>query len=159
MPTWAAASDVQARLTYETISTTSSPTTAQVEAWIDEAEARIRGVLRAAGLTTTYSDTDSVNILTHHVCDYVEGRVLMAWASGTGGTEDREAGQLLVEKFDAFIADLRTGAIQLGSELDSGGDVPDSIQLARSHIDDNEDDLSLDDGDFDPKFTIGEVDY
>lgn len=159
MPTWAAASDVQARLTYETISTTSTPTTAQVEAWIDEAEARIRGVLRAAGLTTTYSDTDSVNILTSFVADYVEGRVRLAWGSGTGGTEDTEAGERLIGKFDAFIGDLRSGTIQLGSELDPGGDVPDAVQLARSHIEDNEDSLSLDNGDFAPKFTIGSVDY
>lgn len=159
MPTWAAATDVQARITYETISAGSTPSTTQVEAWIDEAEGRIRGVLRAAGLTTTYSDTDSVNILTHHVCDYVEGRVLLSFASGTGGTEDREAGTALVAKFDTFLADLRHGAIQLGSELDPSGDVPDSIQLARSHIEDNEDDLTLDNGDFDPAFEIGGVNY
>lgn len=159
MPTWAAATDVQARLTYETIDGSSSPTTTQVEAWIDEAEARIRGVLRAAGLATTYSDTDSVNILTNVVADYVEGRVRLAWGSGTGGTEDTEAGERLIAKFDAFIQELRTGAIQLGSELDASGDVPDSVQLARSHIDDNDDGLTVDNGDFDPKFEIGSVNY
>ena len=159
MPTWAVADDVRARLSYETIDGSSSPNTTQVEAWIDEAEARIRGVLRAAGLATTYSDTDSVNILTNVVADYVEGRVRLAWGSGTGGVEDTEAGERLIIKFDTFIQDLRHGAIQLGSELDPGGDVPDSIQLARSHIDDNEDGLTLNNGDFDPKFEIGGVNY
>lgn len=159
MPTWAAATDIQARLTYETIGASTNPSTTQVEAWIDEAEARIRGVLRAAGLSTTYSDTDSVNILTHHVSDYVEGRVRLAWGSGTGGVDDTEAGERLIEKFDAFIAELRTGGIQLGSELDPSGDVADAIQLTRSHITDNEDGLTVDNGDFDPKFEIGGVNY
>ncbi len=83
----------------------------------------------------------------------------MAWGSGTGGVEGTEGGGRLIAKFDTFITDLRTGGIQLGSELDPSGDVPDAIQLARSHIEDNEDGLTVDNGDFDPKFEIGGVNY
>lgn len=159
MPTWAAASDVSARLTYETIDGSSNPTQTQVEAWIDEAEGRIRVILRAAGIGTTYSDTDTVNVLTHHVTDYVEGRVLLAWSSGAGGEQDREAGEVLIVKFDAFLEEVRANPIQFGSELAATGDVSDSIQMVRSHVLDNEDSLTIADSDFAPKFEIDKVNY
>jgi len=159
VPTWAAASDVSARLTYETIDGSSNPTQTQVEAWIDEAEARIRVILRAAGIGTTYSDTDTVNVLTHHVTDYVEGRVLLAWSSGAGGEADREAGEALIAKFDGFLEDVRSNPIQFGSELAATGDVADAIQSVRSHILDNDDSLTVSDSDFAPKFEVDKVNY
>lgn len=159
MPTWAAATDVQARLTYKTIDGSSSPTTTQVEAWIDEAEARIRVILRAAGLDTVYTDTDTTSALTHHVTDYVEGRVLLAWASGTGGEIDREAGEALIAKFDAFLEDMRANPIQYGSELAATGDVADAVQVIRSHVTDNADNLSVSNSDFAPKTEIAKVNY
>lgn len=148
MPTWATADDVRARVAYATIGTTSKPTTAQVEQWLDEAEARIRGVLAAQGLPTTYTDTDAVNILTVAATDYAEGHILNTWSSQDGNTGARP-GDVLIDKFDAFLEQLRARTIQLAGEL-AAGDVAESVRRVRSYWTDNEDGLSISAGDFAP---------
>src|SRR6056300_1618766 len=120
MPKWCTVNNVQSRLTYGSITGASSPNVKQVNEWIDEAEGRIRGVLRAHGLTTTYTDTDSVAILRSMAAKYATGHVLRSWGSRSGGDET-EQGDSLIEAFDADIELLRNKGIQLGSELDPSG--------------------------------------
>lgn len=133
MSSWAAVSDVQARLTYETIGASANPTTTQVQAWLDEAEGLIRIELRASGLPTTYSDTDTVNVLTSWATDYAHALTLMSWASH-GGPEVLEQGQMMMERFEANMERIRKNSIKVGEALSPTGTVTDSVQFARSHV-------------------------
>ena len=157
MSVFATVADVEARLTYATISASSQPSIAQVQQWLDEGEAFLSGALRAAGLSTTYaSGSDAEQILTSWATDYAEGHVRRAYASadGTGANED---GQELLIRFDETLTRIRTNPIGVGSELDATGDVADAVQNVKSHVTDNQDSKSISGGDFTPKITINEI--
>lgn len=156
MPIWASAEDVQSRVTYGSVSATSKPSTDQVEQWLDEAEAQIRAILRAAGLATAYTDSDSVNLLIMWATDYATGQLLKAWGR-QGNDELLEEGQALLERFDATIQRVRSKTIAMGTELDSGGNVADSAQQVRSYTTDNSDGKTVARGDFAPVITNTEV--
>lgn len=145
MPTWAAADDVRARVSYATIDSNSRPTTAQVEQWIDEAEGEIRGVLAAAGQPITYTATDAVNTLTGAATDYAEGHVRRVF-------NEIEEGDKLIARFDAFIESLKKNPTQLAGEL-AQSDVASSTIGNRSYATDNNDGLSIENGDFEPLIT------
>lgn len=145
MPTWAVIGDVSARCSYAVFTAVSKPTIAQVEQWIDEAEGKTRGVLAAQGLPTAYTDDDAVNMLKTAAADYAEGHSRKVW-------EEHERGDALIARFDKFIEDLRARTVQLGGEL-ALGDVAEAAAGPRSYWTDNEDNLSIANGDFDPQIT------
>lgn len=156
MSNWAAVSDVQARLTYETISASSNPTTTEVQAWLDEGEAFIVLELRAAGIATTYTDTDTTNVLTSYAADYATGHTKRAWASAAGNS-DNEDGQIELDRFEAFLERVRNNPIAFGEALSASGSVADSIQHARSYTTDNPDSKTVANGDFAAVVTVDET--
>ncbi len=149
MAVWADVDAVRARVSYATIGVTSKPTEDDVLGWLNEAEARVRGILAAQGLATTYDvGSDAVLILRGAVVDYAEGHCLNTWASGDGNVGARP-GDPLLAKFEGFLGELRARTVQLGSEL-VGGDVAEPARRLRSYWTDNDDGLSIAAGDFAP---------
>lgn len=146
MPTWSSVSDVSARVSYATINGTSKPTDTQVSGWIDYAEAIMRAVLAAQGLSTTYAVlSDAALILGKWATDYAEGQTRKVWA-------EHKEGDALIDAFEEFVEKMRTRTIQIGSEL-AAGDVAETARGVRSYVTDNEDGLSIGNGDFDPLIT------
>lgn len=149
MAVWASVDDVRARVSYATIGATSKPTEDEVLAWLNEAEARVRGILAAQGLATTYDGgSDAELILRGAVVDFAEGHCLNTWGAGDGNVTGRP-GDALLAKFETFLGDLRARTVQLGSEL-AGGDVAETSRGVRSYWTDNDDGLSIAGGDFEP---------
>lgn len=131
MSIWATVDQVRSRLTYGELTAESSPSLNDVQDWLDEAEARVKGILRAAGLTTSYDDADSLLILRNMVVRYAVGNIMMSWGSKTG-SDDMEAGQRMVEQFEADLEKIRNHYVQLGAELSSSGSV--TTRKVRSHV-------------------------
>lgn len=155
MSTWAAVSDVQARLTYQTISSSSKPTTTQVQSWLDEAEAHLRGALSAAGLPTSYTaGGDAAIMLKTWATDYAEGRCRLAWASSEG-SDDNQDGVAVVEEFNRRIADIMDRPSRYG-ELLGAGSAPTNSRRIRAHVTNHPDGKTIAAGDFAPTFTTGE---
>lgn len=156
MPIWASISDVSARVTQGAISVSSSPSTAEVEAWIEEHEAELVGVLAAAGLATSYTaGTTGALIIRRRVANAVAGQVREAWASAMGDGAQTDGTQFQ-DKWYQFLEDIRQRRVQLGGEL-SAGILPDTVAQARAYSSNNNDGLSVDDGDFGPVITSRET--
>lgn len=60
---FATVADVQALLAQLSITASSKPDTEQVQGFIDEIDAEMRGVLRESGYVTTVTDADALNVL------------------------------------------------------------------------------------------------
>lgn len=101
MGTYASASDVVTRLPNRRISASSSPSTTEIGAWIDEAEARLHGALRAGGLPTTGFGAEAILALKGIVVDYAEGRTRQAFAQ-TAGDDSQDGRQLLADFKEAL---------------------------------------------------------
>lgn len=107
MGTYVSTSHLEARIPYRTVSGSTSPSTTQVDYWIDEAEALIHGALSAVGLDGPFSDADQVKILRSWCLDYVEGRFRMAYAAA-GGDGRNDDGKDLVERFEDRLSWIRS---------------------------------------------------
>lgn len=132
MASWGAIAGVTARLTYGTVSATSHPTTTEVTAWIDEAEAMARLTLNGVGIPTSSLSDDAKAVLKSKVEKYAEGQTRRAWASadGTGANDD---GNPLIAEFYAFLADIKLNPSGWGQELGGGAGNTDTT-LLRSHV-------------------------
>lgn len=160
MPTWSSVAEdaslpsVEGRLPHHVIDASSSPSNVVVGQWLDYAEARMRSVLAAAGLRTSYNspaDDDAIAILGEKACDYAEGRFRRAKASLEGDDENLD-GQLLIDSFEAFISRIEDEPVLFGAELEAG-DVAESQRAFRSHVTD----LGADLDDFAPRVEMSKV--
>lgn len=156
MGAYCVVSDIQARLAYWTISTTSSPSSAQISAWIDEAESMLDGALQAVDLPAPYATTHAVRILKSWVASYVEGLVRRAHVAAAGEGAQNEDGKDLVEKFDALIKDILAKPSIYGSML-AGGSGPSAATRLRAYQTNNRDGLSSSASVFSPTFKKTEV--
>jgi hypothetical protein len=150
---YASTSDIAARLSGRTISTTSKPTTAQTSAWIDEAEAQIEGALASIGMTVPVaSPARALVILRAWTLLYAEGHTRMAFASA-GGDGTNDDGKDMLEQFYARLDFIRTNPTATESML-SDGSPGDSARRMRGYVTDNDDDKSIGNDDFLPTFEI-----
>lgn len=156
MSAWSSTADVNARLTYaQALGAATKPTSTQVQAWLDSAEAQIRLALAAAGMPTTFTaGSDTIELLRDVATTYAIGLVKQAWASaeGDGGND---AGDRELERFDEFLRSMRDRKAYM-SDLIEGG-ASDANILTRSHVTHHPDGKTIAAGDFRPKFTTGEV--
>lgn len=137
MGTYVTVSHLSARIPYRTISGATSPSTTQVDYWIEESEAILHGALAAAGYSGPFDGTDQINILRSWCLDYVEGRFRMAYAAA-GGDGRNDDGKDLIKRFEDRLDWIRanpsaTGAV-LGAEEDSStsADVPRSFWTSKA---------------------------
>lgn len=150
---YATNADVAARTPGRPITASSKPSTAQIDSWITETEAVLNSTLLASDIPTGSFSADATNILKTWVVDRVSGLVRVAWASsgGDGGNDD---GQSLLDKFDKLIDDIRIRPMFHGSML-AGGDGPAAARRMLGYQTDNDDALTIADGDFAPTFEKG----
>lgn len=133
MSVWAQLDHVRGRLTQAEITVGSSPSAAEVQDWLDEAEAETSGVLAACEIATDYAPTSRGGlILRKHVVDYVEGRVRSAWASADGEA-DNEDGQREIERYNDRLRDIEQRPAAWSARLSESGQASQSSRLARSH--------------------------
>lgn len=144
--------DVSARLSGRPDFTSStSPTDSEVGAWLEEAEAKIHGALKRAGISTPVTDAEGIEILKALSIDYGEARVRLALAAaaGDGANDD---GRAELERFDEAIASMRTDPAGWSAEL-GGGTADASTRRLRSHVTDDVDGRASSHADFKPEFT------
>lgn len=150
MGTYAAESDVQARIPSRTISASTKPSSTDVALYITDAESRLTGALKAGQIATPITDSDGVEIMTGWVATYAEGRCRMAWAAGAGDG-DNDDGKDMVQWFvEVLIPDIINNPSTYEAML-TGGAATSSSRV-RSYTLDNNDDKTIADGDFDPQF-------
>jgi len=138
MGTWAATSDVTARVAYATIGASSKPTTAQVSGWIDDAEAMIKNRLRAASIAIPGASGDAASELKRYNVDYAVAQTRLAWASANGGEPGDDYAERLLADFNAFLDDVVRRPDYWSEVLEAGSAGKDSLRLhgtANSDID------------------------
>jgi hypothetical protein len=148
---YATITHLQARFQGFSFGASSKPTQTQAEQWLAEAEAMIDGALSAAGLISPCVNANGILILRAWTCDFAEGHVRNALASSANDPSNT-AGQPLIDKFSERIGWILDKP-QMAGNMFEGGSPPSSSTRFRSYPRDNDDDLSVDDGDFDPTFT------
>lgn len=117
--TWAVWSDVQSRVPGRPIGDDTAPTSAQVTAWIAEAEAELRGVFLSAGMASDYTGQDALLMLRSWVCDYAEARVRMAYAAA-GGDGNNDDGADAMERWATRLDKIRDNPEAYSSQLSDG---------------------------------------
>lgn len=147
---YATVDQVEGRNPYRPIGASTSPSTSQVEEWLEEAEAEVDATLSVIGTTSPCTNATGIKILRNRIVTYVAGLVAQAYAAagGDGGNDD---GADAVEKWEAFLEDLLTDAVAWAGKLE-GGSVSSSAIKARSHTTHNRDSLTTSAGDFSPRF-------
>lgn len=132
MGNYAVVLDVQARVPYRDINATTSPSTTQVDSWIDHAESMIDGALLAGAVSTTpLTGTHAINILRELATDYAEGRLRSAFAAA-GGDATNDDGLDQLARFDSNIQDMWADPQKWSGTLLQGSTTASSIRL-RSH--------------------------
>ena len=154
MGTYVSTAQVAARLPYRTIDGSSKPSSSQVSEWIDEAEALIHAALNAIEVTTPITGTDGVKVLRSIVLNYAVGHTRLAYAAA-GGDADNDAGADEVERFNDQVSDFFANPTRWASMLNAGSASSNQRHL-RGYTVDNDDNKSVDNGDFSPSFTRSE---
>ena len=127
--------DVAARLTRETFSSTTSPSTTEVTGFIAEGAALVRQTLRASGIATDpTSDTDGERVCRSHVISYAAARVLDAFALGSDETQGSERAAAMLTAFDAAMSEWRSmPPTMLASYLSPTGAASSPVSRVRSY--------------------------
>lgn len=156
MGTYCVNTEIQARTGNRPLTSTSKPSTGDVDAWIDEAEAEILGALRAAGIETSYAaGTGGFRILRGWIGNYVAGLVRVAWAAagGDGGNAD---GRELVTAWRTLLINIGSDTAHYSAMLGSTGTADASALTISSHVTDRT--LGLTSADVAPTFLSGRND-
>lgn len=140
---------VVAHLPYRTIDGSSSPSTTDIDGWIDEAEAVLNGALSAAQIVAPVTSANGVKICRAWVTDAVVGTLRMAFAAA-GGDPNNNAGQDQLDKFNDRINEIINNPQRYAMILGGGAGTTASRQL-RSHVTDNLDGKTA--ADFEPTFS------
>jgi hypothetical protein len=146
---YTASTDVAARVPGRTIGASTKPTTTQVETWLYEGEAYLKGALSAGGITAPVAGTDGGKLMTTWATDFAEAHVRMSWAS-TAGDENKD-GQSIMDRFDKLIQDILARPAIYQGMLNSGGGSASSTDTAGANTDPDADDF------VDAEFERGEV--
>lgn len=128
--------DVEARLSREpTLSGTTTPTDAEVDAWCTEGAAFVRQSIRAAGvLVDPASNSDGERMCRALVINYALARTLEVLAFGEDAAVGSERAVSLIQEFNSTLAEWRAmGSSALGSYLTATGTTPSTTTL-RSHV-------------------------
>ena len=131
---YAVIGDIQARLPGRPISATSKPTQAQIETWITDAENQLNGALAAEGLPAPYTAATAVSQLKAWVCEYVEGLVRQAHASGSGDGNNVD-GAKLIEHWFGRLDDISRNPSKWGGRLAAGAVAAESCHVRGANAD------------------------
>ena len=109
----------------------------------------IDGALSAGGLTSPATNANGILILRAWTCDFAEGHARNAMGSSANDPSN-VAGQPMIDKFNERIEWMLREPTQAGNMLQGGSSATSRM---KSYPQNNEDDLSINDGDFDPLAT------
>lgn len=151
MGTYVSNSQIAAHLPYRTFGSSTSPSTTDIDNWIDEAEALLEGALAASQIATPITSTAGVKIMRAWLTGAIVGTVRMSFAAA-GGDPNNQAGESQIEKFNERLTDILNRPQIYQQQLGGGAGTSASRQI-RSYVTDNTDSKTLADGDFDPTFT------
>jgi len=152
--TYATVDDVKARLPGRTLSSSTKPSTSDVQTWLDDGQAQVDSALGAAGLSVPMTDARAVAVAKTWIVNYAEGRWRASLAAIGGDATNRD-GQDLIDAFYRMVGP--TGTIAQQPEVFSNyltGTVAASNARLRSHVTSNRDELAA--GTFDPIFRMDE---
>lgn len=135
---YSSASDVRARVVGRAISTTTAPTTAQVEEWLLEAEAMLLGALASCGIAAPAAATNGGLMLKAWACDFAEGHTRNAWAATAG--DDNKVGDPQLERFDKQINAIYDNPARWGGALNAGAVSSSNLLLRGPNTDTSADD-------------------
>lgn len=155
MGTYATNGDVIRNIPGRPISSSSSPSTTDIDNWILQAEALLTGALTCGGITVPITDASGVVIMEAWAVLWAEGHTRMALAAGVGDGANDD-GKDLIESFNAVIDDIKAEPGQADAML-NGGSQSESTSNLRGYATDNIDGKSTANGDFDPTFTRDET--
>lgn len=103
---------VRKRLPYWDAVTTPKPDNDDIETWLTEAEFDIESSIKAIGGVVP-TDVARMDVIGSHSGDYAEARVRMAMAAA-GGDGDNDDGKDVMERYLAWLLDLRTNRAYWG---------------------------------------------
>jgi hypothetical protein len=150
---YATVSAIQARLPGRTLTTTSKPTTTQMVDWVSEGDALLDSALASVGITVPVTEpARALLVLRSWSLLYSEGHTRRALASA-GGDSDNDDGKDLLEQFSELLAWIRANPADVGALLSESGEAADSARRVRGYVIDNDDNLTIENGDFAPVFT------
>lgn len=137
MATYVSVADVKSRVGGRPLDATSNPSSDEVTAMLDEAEAEILGCLTAVGIEISEGTRGSL-IVRGWIADYISGvfRVSYAAAAGDGNNND---GLEQVRRWDALKTIIREDSAHVAAMLSVGGTVSSEASNFRSYVTDNED--------------------
>jgi hypothetical protein len=129
----ASTEDVAARIGARPLDESSSPSTTEVSAWIDEAEAELIGTLESVGLATSFAANSRGSLVCRAwISAYVAGLVRRAHAA-SGGDGANADGQREIDDWRARIQRIVTSPAEVGAVL-GGGSGPSSTTRVSSHV-------------------------
>lgn len=149
---YATNADVIKRLPGRSVTVSSKPSTTDIDAWIAEGEAELNAELTMQGFGTPVTDANGILILKAKVVSYATSRCVFGWEIGTGADQPVTAGDLMKEYTD-FIALISSQPSKVAAMIGQKPGQSGGSTVLRSYPTDNQDDLSIDNGDFDPVFT------
>ncbi len=131
MSDWSAVGDVTARVAYAEIGASSTPTTAQVQQWLDDAEDQIKASLQSGGLPTTFSSgAAAIAILKEIAVDYAEARTRLAWASANGGEPGDQYAEDMLQRFAERREDIADRPNYWAGRLQAGAPTSDQLLIS-----------------------------
>lgn len=154
MGTYASNADVLARLPGRQLSAQSTPSTTTVDAWILQAEAELEAELVVQGMTVPVSAARGISVLKAKVTSYAVARWLQGVAAGTN-LEDHNVATEVMKEFTDFIKLIREEISRAAAMLGQAPGDTGGATVVRSNVTDNDEGLTIANGDFDPSFTKG----
>lgn len=153
---YATSADLLPRIGDRPLTSTTRPSTQQVNAWIEEAEAALEGALRAGGISIPISDARGRTQLRAWVLDYAEGHYRSSNAAA-GGDSNNDDGVDLLVKFDTLITAILDNPARYGAMLEVGGNASDASRRLRAHpLDDVDGRSTGEGGDLAPYFNVAD---
>lgn len=156
MPDFGTQAGVQARLGSRgsQISATSRPSLANVDTWLDEAEAELLGAIQQGGGGGALADYPANSRGNRTIRGWVERRVAGQVAQAharSGGEGNNDDGQWDEEQWQNLLQKLRTNSGNIIAGLDASGSEPTDAIGPKSHT--NDPVLALSEDDYEPIFT------
>ena len=117
-------------MAYFTLSTTSKPTTAQVQQWLNDAEDQITAALTSVGITAPGATAAGYSYLKRQAVDYAVAQTRQVRAAANGGDPADDYAEQLLVQFDAFIRSVETQSEIWSGRLEGGAAGADSLLIS-----------------------------
>lgn len=149
-PVYSTYTNVTKRVPYRSVDATSTPSSTDVNTWLERAEAKLHAALISGGIATPITSTHGVSVMKDWTEDYAEGRLRKAYASADGDG-DNEDGEDLIEAFRELCKDIVNNPHIYDAMLNNAA--TEATRRVRGYVTDNTEDKTVSAGDFAPTFT------